>query len=150
MGSHPKLFLRFGLNLKLLWPGQIIEQQASSLFLDYYKNGNFVVVVACACLLSIKTVSLALSGNSICCLSSNHRVHCFFPFFVACTCCCCLCFWLHGLAQHSLYEGLACSPCRHWGLKPLSLRSGRLFLLMQLLLPQPPLSWSLCCLHRSC
>jgi hypothetical protein len=38
VGSHPKLFLRFGLDLKLLWLGQIIEQKASSLFLDYYKT----------------------------------------------------------------------------------------------------------------
>jgi hypothetical protein len=29
MGSHPKLFSRFGLNLKSLWPGQSIKQQAS-------------------------------------------------------------------------------------------------------------------------
>jgi hypothetical protein len=75
MGSHPKIFLRFGLNLKLLWPGQIIKQQASSLFLDYYKHGNFVVVVARACLSSLKTVSLALPGDLICCLSSNRCAH---------------------------------------------------------------------------
>jgi hypothetical protein len=41
--SHPKIFLHFGLGLKLLWPGQSIEQQASSLFFDYYKNGIFLL-----------------------------------------------------------------------------------------------------------
>jgi hypothetical protein len=46
VGSHPKLFLRFGLDLKFLWPSQSIEQQASSLFLEYYQNGIF----CCCCL----------------------------------------------------------------------------------------------------
>jgi hypothetical protein len=40
VGSHPKLFLHFRLDLKLLWPGKSIKQQASSLFLDYYKKGS--------------------------------------------------------------------------------------------------------------
>jgi hypothetical protein len=44
MRSHPKIFWRFELNMKLLLPGQSIEQQASSLFLDYYKNGNFLLL----------------------------------------------------------------------------------------------------------
>ncbi len=48
VGSNLKLFLRFGLNLKLLWLGQSIEQQASSSFLEYQQNGIFVVV-ACIC-----------------------------------------------------------------------------------------------------
>ncbi len=39
VGSHPKLCLRFGLDSKLLWPGQSIEQQASSLFLEYQQRG---------------------------------------------------------------------------------------------------------------
>jgi hypothetical protein len=48
MRSHLKLFLRFGLDLKLLWPGQSMEQQASSLFWSTNKMVLFVVV-ACAC-----------------------------------------------------------------------------------------------------
>ncbi len=46
LGSHPKLFLHFGLDLKLLWLGQSIKQQASSLFLEYQQNGIF----CCRCL----------------------------------------------------------------------------------------------------
>jgi hypothetical protein len=48
MRSHPKLYSRYGLDLKLLWPGKSIEQQASSLFFSSNKMG-FFVVVACAC-----------------------------------------------------------------------------------------------------
>jgi hypothetical protein len=48
--SHPKYFLRCGLNLKLLWPGHSIEQQASSLFFGLSTNKIVVfVVVARAC-----------------------------------------------------------------------------------------------------
>jgi hypothetical protein len=43
VGSHLKLFLRFRLDWMFLWPGKSIEQQASSLFLDYYQNGNFLL-----------------------------------------------------------------------------------------------------------
>jgi hypothetical protein len=124
--SHLELFLRFGLNLKLLWPGQSIEQQASSLFLDYYKNG-FFVVAARACLLSLKTVSLDLPGNMICCLSSNQRVSdvwhmsrrfCFFLLF----CCFCLlllfvCLVVQISATSDWHAhrvgGRACRPCPH-------------------------------------
>jgi hypothetical protein len=48
--SHPKYFSRFGLDLKLLWPGQSIEQQASSLLFGLSTNKMVVfVVVTCAC-----------------------------------------------------------------------------------------------------
>jgi hypothetical protein len=160
VGSHPKLFSCFGLDLKLLRLGQIIKQQASSLFLDYYKNGNFFAVVTRACLLSLKTVSLALPGDSICYLSSDcwacdawrtcHDGFFLFFFVVVCACCCCLRAWLCGLAQHSSCEWLVCSPCRHQGFMPLSLHLGRLFLLSRLLLPWPPLLQSLCYSRQSC
>jgi hypothetical protein len=48
MRRHQELFLRFGLNLKFLWPGQSIKQQASSLFLEC-TNKMVFFVIACVC-----------------------------------------------------------------------------------------------------
>jgi hypothetical protein len=48
VGSHPKLFLRFGLNLKLLWLGQSIKNK-HPLYFWITNKMVFVVVVACAC-----------------------------------------------------------------------------------------------------
>jgi hypothetical protein len=62
MGSLPKLFLRFGLDLKLLWLGQSIKQQASSSFLECLQNGILVVFLALV-LLPLIMVSLALPSK---------------------------------------------------------------------------------------
>jgi hypothetical protein len=46
MISHLNLCLCFRLDLKLLWPGQSIEQKASSLFLDFYQNVFLLLLLA--------------------------------------------------------------------------------------------------------
>jgi hypothetical protein len=61
MRSHPKLCLRFRLDLLLLWPGQSIKQQASSLFLDFYQNVLFVVVAHACSVITVAGVAGAAS-----------------------------------------------------------------------------------------
>ncbi len=157
--SHPKLFSCFGLNLKLLWPGQSIEQQAPSLFLDYYKNGYFLlsslVLVFChwgQCHWLCQATRFAACPAIVTHVTRGVRVTTasFFPVLVASACCCWSHFLLCRLVQHASYEWLAWSPCRHRGLKPLSSCLGRLFLLLRLSLLRPPLLRSLCCSRRPC
>jgi hypothetical protein len=67
--SHPKLFLCFGLDLKLLWQGQSIEQQCPCIE-EILPKMVFLLSLLALVLLSLGTMSLALPGV-ICCLSSN-------------------------------------------------------------------------------
>ncbi len=103
------------------------------------KTVFFLLSLLALVLLSLGTVSLALPGNSICCLSSNPHTS-----DAWCTCTTAVFFVVVAatnklllfarlvaiIARHLSYEWLAILPCRHQGLKPFSLLSGGLFLLL--------------------
>ncbi len=85
-----KMVLCFRLDLKWLWPGQSIEQQASSLFLDFYLNGIF-----CHCLCLFCFARDGVTGGAIwlvfaACLASAASVMHSARVTTAVIFCCCL------------------------------------------------------------